>query len=331
MPLHHTPDLKPRSAWLLAFLLFLVMPSRAALQLSVEPEEASGVFWAAQTVKTKTELLFSFRVRNDDAAERPVILSWRIEDAAGKVWLKDGDKLSVAARAAIVRRVLFDAPARGAYVLKVEAKAKRDGPDDRVVVEEPFAVVATPSKAMRPHSFFALTAPTILSADDLSFYKRIGARVLRSNWLPGATDSAGQPITELTLDSQFQVRANNDLTTQAVLPYQTGLDDTLWLTQTQSAERRYRGIENWEVEGSLPAETLSDWGGSDANVAARCTTLGRSAARSCVQCPNCELDERVTRRRRSNQRRCDALDFNAKRPSQSDGRHFAPAPRLRRQ
>jgi hypothetical protein len=266
MLFHHTPDLKsPRNnafrsgAWLLVFLLLSVLPSRAALQLVVEPEEPSGVFWAAQTVKTQTELLFSLRVRNDFEQERPVFLSWRIVDANGKTQLKDSDKLTIAARGAVFRRRRIKSPPRGAYALTVAVEARRDGPDDRASVEVPFAVVTTPDAAYRPRSFFGLTTPAILSTDDLQFYKRIGARVLRSDWLPGASTPGGQPLTEPALDAQLQVRAAHSLATQAVLPYQAALGDDLWLRRAQAAAQRYRGIEAWEASGLLPPATLENW------------------------------------------------------------------------
>ncbi|MDQ3813785.1 MAG: hypothetical protein M3347_07520, partial [Armatimonadota bacterium] len=239
-------------------------PATPGLRLEVSCDEPTGVFWDRETIQTRTAILFSIRVYNDRAEEQALNLSWRVLDAAGKVWLSRSARFNAVAGGAIHRRELFEAPARGGYQLSVEASSKRRGPNDVARAALPFAIVVAPTPGFRPRSFFALTTPTVLTGNDLDFYARIGARVLRSPWLPqsqsqqsalGLSGESWRSADLATLDAQMRARLSRSLATLAVIP----TTQASWAYQAVPLVTRYPAIKVWEVDGETTPETWSAW------------------------------------------------------------------------
>jgi len=226
-----------------------VLASSRGLRVLLSSDEPTGVYYDRDTVETQTDIILSYRVYNDDLLPRRVALTYSVRDAAGKVKLLKNPSFQIPARGLLHRRELFSAPARGGFVLRFEAVARRDGPDDKVQAELPFAVVVAPQAGYRPQSFFALDAPLSLPAAELDLYKRIGARALRSPWMP---------ISEATPNDQFlerklQERLNREIATIGVLPAASpGGDDSGWSRQMLPLLVRFRAVRTWEIEG-LPA------------------------------------------------------------------------------
>ena len=233
------------------------------LRVQVWSDEPTGVFWDRETIQTRTALVFSMRISNDRAEERNISLTWRITDAAGKVWVQRKARFPAAAGGVIHRRELFEAPLRGAYRLTVDAWSRRRGPDDYVVTELPFAVVTAPTPGFRPRSFFALTAPALLTGPELDFYARIGARVLRSPWLPSTQEAvpggtgleSWRSADAATLDAQMRARLGRGLATHAVLP----VSGAGWAWQALPLVTRFDAIKLWEVEGETSPEAWAEW------------------------------------------------------------------------
>ncbi len=196
-----------------------------SLRLQLSGEEPSGVYFERDTLQTQTALVFSLRAWNDRPVERPLSLSWRVQDAMGRTLWQRSMRLAMPPRAVIHRREMFEPPRLGAYRLSVRATAERGGPQGRTrevsLAALPFAVVTAPASGLRPHSFFALSTPALLSTNELDFYARIGARVLRSSWVmpddAGGTGGASSRDFGL-LDRQLQARLQRGLATRAVLP-----------------------------------------------------------------------------------------------------------------
>jgi hypothetical protein len=216
------------------------------LRIQLSTEQPTGVFFDSDTLQTQTALLFSLRVWNEAGVERPVVISWRIEDANGRTLWKKKTSTTVAQSTSLLRREAWEAPRRGAYRLRVDVLAKNvksknrnrkgaalaNAPNDwarqeSAYLDWPFAVIRATRASFRPRSFFALSTPTFLSDSQLDFYARSGARLLRSSWLPSdwlasstAQNSAGRlNETEFSaLDSQMQARLKRRLATWGVLP-----------------------------------------------------------------------------------------------------------------
>ncbi|HVF10554.1 MAG TPA: hypothetical protein VNA16_07120 [Abditibacteriaceae bacterium] len=223
------------------------------LRLQILCEEPTGIFWDRDTVLTQTAVLLAVRVHNDSAQTRSVGLSWRVTDTAGKTLLRKNTRFEVAGNGLAHRRELFNPPARGAYRLAVDVSAKRRGPDDTTRAEFPFAVVTAPVPGFRPHSFFTLDAPALVSTTELNFYQRIGARVLRSTWTSDISGSAA-------LEQQMRLRASRNLATLAVLPLpEHAPGDTFDIMGTRriaSLIGRYPAIQTWEIADALPPAEL---------------------------------------------------------------------------
>ncbi|MDF2440925.1 MAG: hypothetical protein JWN98_1909, partial [Abditibacteriota bacterium] len=173
-------------------------------------EEPTGIYWDRQTLLTRTSILFSLRLQNGQNRSRPANLVWRVLDLNGReIWKREATFV-VGARRLLHRRELFEAPARGAYVLQVAVRSS-EGPNGDVRVALPFALSIAPTSGFRPRSFFGINAPALLSPGELAFYTRIGARVLRSPWLPG---NSGESVA---MDEELRARLERNLATVGVL------------------------------------------------------------------------------------------------------------------
>ncbi|MBV9867750.1 MAG: hypothetical protein JO316_20555 [Abitibacteriaceae bacterium] len=242
----------------------------AGLRLQLSGEEVTGIYFDSQTLKTQTPIVLSLRVTNDAPETRRVFLSWHIADVNGKILLHKNDNFRVEAHGLLLRRELFPTPALGPYYLHAEVTAKRHGPDDKAMADLPFAVVVAPVSGYRPQSFFSLTTPTLLNPQDLDFYQRIGARVLRSPWeLPGgavadgsaSTVAAPQPAAQLNqgaLDQQTRQRLAHKLATVGVLSLpltdSNGIDaNEAWMREAVPLMTRYEAIRTWEIASPVTA------------------------------------------------------------------------------
>ncbi len=228
--------------------------------LTVRTEEPTGVFYDRDTLDTRTPILFTARVENPATESRIVDLQWRITDAQGKTVWKQGAKLDADANGLLVRRELFDASARGAYLLDVSAKVKIKGPDFELRQKIPFAIIPAPPQGARPvarpQSFFILSTPGDLSPLQLDFYGRMGARVLRSP-LPINPASPNWNAVE----TQLGERVRRNLATIALLPL--GDDSTanqaFWSRQVPANLARYGTLSTWELSGELAPADLDSW------------------------------------------------------------------------
>lgn len=220
-----------------------------SLHLELSGEEPSAIYYDSQTLRTQTPLIVAIKVINGLATARRVSLTWQVTDVNGKVILQKNASYRVEGNGLLLRRELVGVPAYGAYVLQVVAAAKRPGPDASVSATWPFAIVAEPVSGYRPQSFFALNTPPLLSARQLDFYGRIGARVLRSPWQP-QTAAAGLDLAPF--DQQIRDRLNRKLATVGVLrrlpdnPNGGSLDE-LWTREVLPLLTRYEAIKTWEI------------------------------------------------------------------------------------
>ncbi len=228
--------------------------------LTVRTEEPTGVFYDRETLDTRTPILFTARVENPATESRVVDLQWRITDAQGKTVWKQGAKLDADANGLLVRRELFDARARGAYLLDVSAKVKIKGPDFELRQKIPFAVIPAPPlnarQVARPQSFFILSTPGDLSPLQLDFYGRMGARVLRSP-LPINPVSPNWNAVE----TQLGERIRRNLATIALLPLgdDAAANQAFWSRQVPTNLARYGTLSTWELSGNVAPADLDSW------------------------------------------------------------------------
>ncbi|MBW3636812.1 MAG: hypothetical protein KY445_10175, partial [Armatimonadetes bacterium] len=257
--------LRPYFALLSLFLLPFAARAQGAraelpLKASVVTEEPTGVFFDRDTIVPQTPILFTARIENPAPEARQVNLEWKISDDSGKVSWARSSKFSVAAGDSIVRRELFDAPARGGYLLEMVASSKIKGPDTVVRVTLPFAIAVAPSPSAggaRPQSFFVLSTPAMLSGTQLDFYGRLGARVLRS---PLPPDPA-QPNWS-AIETQLGERWKRNLATIALLPLgEAGSQrsQAFWARQVPATLARFGSLSTWELSGDLSPSDLDAW------------------------------------------------------------------------
>lgn len=231
------------------------------LKLQVSAEEPSGVFFDRDTINPQTPLLFTARLANPGTEQKSVTLTWRVTGADGREkWERDA-KFDVAAGDSIVRRELFDAPSRGGYLLEVSASIKQKGPNLITKTALPFAVTVSPSPtasgAARPQSFFVLTAPALLADDQLDFYSRIGAHVLRSP-LPPEPVQPDWPAVE----AQLGARLKRNIATVALLPISSDSgrsSEAYFARQVPATLARYGALTTWELAGDLSPADLDGW------------------------------------------------------------------------
>lgn len=228
--------------------------------LVVRTEEPTGVFYDRNTLNTRTPILFTARVENPATESRSVDLQWRITDASGKTVWKQGATLKADANSSLVRRELFDAQARGAYLLDVSAKVKVKGPDFVLRQKIPFSVIPAPPlnarPVARPQSFFILSTPGDLSPLQLDFYGRMGARVLRSP-LPINSRNPNWSAVE----TQLGERIRRNLATIALLPLgdNSTANQAFWSRQVPANLARYGSLSTWELSGEVAPADLDSW------------------------------------------------------------------------
>ena len=228
--------------------------------LTVRTEEPTGVFYDRETLDTRTPILFTARVENPATESRVVDLQWRITDSSGRQIWKQGAKLNADANGLLVSRELFDASARGAYLLDVSAKVKVKGPDFELRQKIPFAVIPAPPPGARPvarpQSFFILSTPGDLSPLQLDFYGRMGARVLRSP-LPINPSSPNWNAVE----TQLGERVRRNLATIALLPLgdDSAANQAFWSRQVPTNLARYGSLSTWELSGEVAPADLDAW------------------------------------------------------------------------
>ncbi len=230
------------------------------LKITLSSEEPSGVFFDRDTLSPQTPLLFTARVENPSPVARSVELSWKITDSSGRVRLARQSQFTVAGGDSLLRRELFDAPARGGFLLQTEAFSKLKGPDALSRASLPFAVTVAPSPgatAARPQSFFVLSTPALLSGNQLDFYSRLGARVLRSP-LPPDPAKPDWPAIE----AQLGARLKRNLATIALLPLgeeSSRRSQAFFARQVPSTLARYAALTTWELAGEVSPADLDAW------------------------------------------------------------------------
>jgi hypothetical protein len=229
--------------------------------LEVVGEEPTGVFFDNSSIGTQTPILFTARLKNVTPESRQVEVSWKITDANGKVRMQRSGKYPVDANGHIVRRELFDAPARGGFLLEVRAVSKQKGADAVATKAVPFAVLVAPSKnevvGMRPRSFFVLTTPAALSGSQLDFYSRLGARVLRSNMVINASRPDWRMI-----ENQLAERVRRNLSTIALLPIgeeNSNRAEAYFSRQVPTNLANLGYLQTWELSGSVAPADLDAW------------------------------------------------------------------------
>ena len=267
--LHSSSSQHPRKlGWTLALIGTFAVGARAqtvpldpgAPRLEVGGEEATGVYFDRDTLSPQTPILFSARLQNPTKDARDIDLAWKVSDAGGKiVWTRHAS-FSLEGGAAIVRRELFDVPARGGFLLQTSASYSRKGPDAFAQASLPFAVTLAPpqgaAQGARPRSFFVLDAPSSLDAKGLDFYSRLGARVLRSP-LPA------DPIRPdwNAVETQLGERLRRNLSSIALLDL--GDDGTkapaFWARQVPSTLARLNSLSTWELAGDVDTSDLDSW------------------------------------------------------------------------
>lgn len=228
--------------------------------LMVRTEEPTGVFYDRDTLETRTPILFTARVENPATESRIVDLQWRITDASGKTVWKQGGKLQADANGLLVRRELFDTPARGAYLLDVTANVKVKGPDFELRQKIPFAVIPAPPlnarPIARPQSFFVLSTPGDLMPLQLDFFGRVGARVLRSPLPINPTNPNWNAV-----EAQLGERVRRNLATIALLPLgdDSSANQAFWSRQVPENLARYGTLSTWELSGEVAPADLDSW------------------------------------------------------------------------
>ena len=248
----------------LLLCLFAPLTARAqtgAPTLSLRAEEPTGVFFDRDTLDTQTPILFTARVENPATEDRRVEINWSIRDDQNKTVWKKSSRLDADASGLLVRRELFDAPARGAYLLEVSARVKVKGPDFELRQKLPFAVVVAPTPGARtvarPQSFFVTTTPGDLSPLQLDFYTRMGARVLRS---PLPIDPVNPDWN--AVEFQLGQRIRRNLATIALLPLgddASGRSQAFWSRQVPVNLARYGALSTWELAGDVAPADLDAW------------------------------------------------------------------------
>ncbi len=251
-----TPLLAPR-----LLPLALAQSGSGAPTLTVRAEEPTGVFYDRDTLGTQTPILFTARVENPATEDRRVDLQWRITDASGHEVLRRNTQLNADANGLLVRRELFDASARGAYLLDVSAKVKVKGPDFELRQKIPFAIITAPPAGARaiarPQSFFVLSTPGDLSPLQLDFYSRMGARVLRS---PLPIDPVNPNWS--AVETQLGERIRRNLASIALLPLgddDSGRSQAFWSRQVPTNLARYGALSTWELAGEVAPTDLDAW------------------------------------------------------------------------
>ncbi|WP_123580329.1 hypothetical protein [Abditibacterium utsteinense] len=230
------------------------------LKITLSSEEPTGVFFDRDTLLPQTPLLFTARIENPSPAPRGVELSWKITDSQGKVRLSRASKFTVEGGDSILRRELFDAPARGGYLLETVAFSRLKGPDSTAKANLPFAVATSPlpgSGVARPQSFFVLSTPTLLSGQQLDFYQRLGARVLRSPLPPDPARPDWGAI-----EAQLGARLRRNLATIALLPLgdeSSRRSQAFFARQVPSTLARYATLTTWELAGDVAPADLDAW------------------------------------------------------------------------
>lgn len=229
--------------------------------LTVRAEEPTGVFYDRDTLSTQTPILFTARVENPATENRRVELQWRITDASGRQVLQRRTQLNADANGVLVRRELFDASARGAYLLDVSAKVIVKGPNFELRQKIPFSIITAPpvgARAVaRPQSFFVLSTPGDLSPLQLDFYGRVGARVLRS---PLPIDPVNPNWS--AVETQLGERIRRNLATIALLPLgddDSGRSQAFWSRQVPLNLARYGALSTWELSGEVAPADLDAW------------------------------------------------------------------------
>ena len=229
--------------------------------LTVRAEEPTGVFFDRDTLGTQTPILFTARVSNPATEDRIVDMQWRITDSAGREVLRRNNRLNADPNGLLVRRELFDASARGAYLLDVTAKVKVKGPDYELRQKIPFAIITSPlagARAVaRPQSFFVLSTPGDLSPLQLDFYGRMGARVLRS---PLPIDPVNPNWN--AVETQLGERIRRNLASIALLPLgddDLGRSQAFWSRQVPANLARYGALSTWELSGGISPTDLDAW------------------------------------------------------------------------
>ena len=229
--------------------------------LTVRAEEPTGVFYDRDTLGTQTPILFTARVENPATENRQVDMDWRITDSAGRQVLRRTTHLNADANELLVRRELFDANARGAYLLDVSAKVHVKGPDFELRQKIPFAIITAPPvgarTVARPQSFFVLSTPGDLSPLQLDFYGRMGARVLRSPLPIDPTNPNWNAV-----ETQLGERIRRNLATIALLPLgddDSGRSQAFWSRQVPANLARYGALSTWELSGEVAPADLDAW------------------------------------------------------------------------
>lgn len=248
-----------------AFLGARALPSPAqtdagAPRLQLSGEEPTGVYFDRDTLAPQTPILFSARLQNPTDRARDVELVWKITDERGQVVWSKNARFSLDGGASIVRRELFDAPARGGFLLRTQASYSRRGPDALSVAQLPFAVTLAPpsggANGARPRSFFVLDAPSNPNAAGLDFYSRLGARVLRS---PLVADPARPDWN--AVQSQLGERLRRNLSSIAL--FDLGEDgargQSFWARQVPSTLARLNALSTWELSGQVDSSDLDAW------------------------------------------------------------------------
>ncbi len=231
-----------------------------APRLQLSGEEATGVYFDRDTIGPKTPILFSARLQNPTDQTRDVELAWKITDERGQVVWSKRAKFSLEGGASILRRELFDAPARGGFLLQTQASYSRRGPDALSSALLPFAVTLAPPSgsagSARPRSFFVLDAPSSPDVKGLDFYSRLGARVLRS---PLVADPSKPDWNAVSV--QLGERLKRSLSSIAVLDL--GEDgargQTFWARKVPSTLARYNALSTWELAGQVDSSDLDSW------------------------------------------------------------------------
>ena len=263
------------------FLLFSVLISILCLALSVpvaraqnsvdglrvkiESEEPSGIFIDSDTLELRRSILFSIQFFNETKVARNATLTWRIQDASGKVVQSGDEKYPIAANGYVSRRELFIPPARGEYLLSADGYGKRDGPDLKARSEFAFTVIAAPpSQPTRP--LLLLDAPLQIPEKKLDIYAKLGVRALRTVLNPETDNAQNTTPADFwkRVDNALQARYTRGLGTVGVLRAPVGngprraRDDEEWLQFALLAITRTPSIRTWEITGEAAPETISE-------------------------------------------------------------------------
>jgi hypothetical protein len=263
----------PHSLFLLLILAFLATDftgvaraqsnadSADGLRVKIECEEPSGIFLDSETTAVHRAILFSIHVFNDTDQQREVVLNWRVREASGKVVQSGDAKYPIPAGGYISRRELLTTPKLGAFVLQADAFSRADGPDFKADQAFPFAIIVTPKKDARP--FLLLDAPLELDEKQLTALSRMGARVLRTEIAPSASDVSGVAFWR-RLNGALEERIARGIGTVGVLRAPRGegegrnRDDEEWLQWALRVLQQTPLIATWEIIGQATPDTISE-------------------------------------------------------------------------